>query len=94
MDGDIILDRGHTTVMKLDADEQALMDEIEISVPQPRPVQRPQKSAFGLVAHISKDQAFSFSMVGVDWLAHGLGRSLGFLVFSFRLELCCQFLHM
>ena len=47
MDGDIILDRGHTTIMKLDADEQALMDEIEISVPQPRPVQRPQKSAFG-----------------------------------------------
>src|SRR6056300_894580 len=47
MDEDIILDRGHTTVMKLDADEQALMDEIEISVPQPRRVPRPQKSAFG-----------------------------------------------
>ena len=47
MDEDIILDRGHTTVMKLDADEQALMDEIEISVPQSRPVQRPQKTAYG-----------------------------------------------
>jgi hypothetical protein len=47
MDEDIILDRGHTTVMKLDADEQALMDEIEISVPQPKPVPRPQKSAYG-----------------------------------------------
>jgi hypothetical protein len=47
MDEDIILDRGHTTVMKLDADEQALMDEIEISVPQHKPVPRPQKSAFG-----------------------------------------------
>tara|TARA_B100000073_G_scaffold346276_1_gene357299 strand:+ start:257 stop:1348 length:1092 start_codon:yes stop_codon:yes gene_type:complete len=33
--------------MKLDADEQALMDEIEISVPRPKPVPRPQKSAFG-----------------------------------------------
>jgi len=47
MDGDIILDRGHTTVMKLDADEQALMDEIEISVPQQRSVQRPQKTTYG-----------------------------------------------
>jgi|TARA_B110000259_G_scaffold4622_2_gene5227 hypothetical protein len=47
MDEDIILDRGHTTVMKLDADEQALMDEIEISVPQHRPVQRPQKTSYG-----------------------------------------------
>jgi len=41
MDEEIILDRGNTTVMKLDADEQALMDEIEISVPRPRPVPRP-----------------------------------------------------
>jgi hypothetical protein len=41
MDEEIILDRGHTTVMKLDADEQALMDEIEISVPRPKPVPRP-----------------------------------------------------
>jgi hypothetical protein len=41
MDEEIILDRGSTTVMKLDADEQALMDEIEISVPRPKPVPRP-----------------------------------------------------
>ena len=41
MDEEIILDRGNTTVMKLDADEQALMDEIEISVPRPKPVPRP-----------------------------------------------------
>lgn len=41
MDEEIVLDRGNTTVMKLDADEQALMDEIEISVPRPRPVPRP-----------------------------------------------------
>ena len=43
MDEEIILDRGNTTVMKLDADEQALMDEIEISVPRPRPVPRPSQ---------------------------------------------------
>jgi len=35
MDEEIVLDRGNTTVMKLDADEQALMDEIEISTPKP-----------------------------------------------------------
>uniref|UniRef100_A0AB38ZMH6 Phosphoprotein n=1 Tax=Mantoniella tinhauana virus 1 TaxID=3111543 RepID=A0AB38ZMH6_9VIRU len=45
MDEEIVLDRGNTTVMKLDADEQALMDEIEISVPKPmrpRPTPRPR----------------------------------------------------
>ena len=36
MDEEIVLDRGNTTVMKLDADEQALMDEIETSVPRIR----------------------------------------------------------
>jgi hypothetical protein len=41
MDEEIVLDRGNTTVMKLDADEQALMDEIEISAPRPKPVPRP-----------------------------------------------------
>tara|TARA_R110001632_G_scaffold108646_6_gene218614 strand:- start:3343 stop:4467 length:1125 start_codon:yes stop_codon:yes gene_type:complete len=41
MDEEIILDRGNTTVMKLDADEQALMDEIEISAPRPKTVPRP-----------------------------------------------------
>ncbi len=41
MDEEIVLDRGTTNVMKLDADEQALMDEIYISVPRPKPVPRP-----------------------------------------------------
>lgn len=41
MDEEIILDRGNTTVMKLDADEQALMDEIEISTSRPKQVPRP-----------------------------------------------------
>jgi hypothetical protein len=43
MDEEIVLDRGNTTVMKLDADEQALMDEIQISVPRPKPVPRPSQ---------------------------------------------------
>ena len=43
MDEEIVLDRGHTMVMKLDADEQALMDEIQISVPRPKPVPRPSQ---------------------------------------------------
>ena len=41
MDEEIVLDRGQTNVMKLDADEQALMDEIQISAPRPKPVPRP-----------------------------------------------------
>ena len=40
MDEEIILNK-RSGVMKLDEDEQALMDEIEISVPQPKRVQRP-----------------------------------------------------
>ena len=44
MDEEIVLDRGSTTVMKLDADEQALMDEIEISTSRPQPARRPQQS--------------------------------------------------
>jgi hypothetical protein len=44
MDEEIILDRGHTNIMKLDADEQALMDEIHISVPRPKPIPRPKAS--------------------------------------------------
>ncbi len=43
MDEEIVLDRGQTTVMKLDADEQALMDEIQISAPRPKPVPRPSR---------------------------------------------------
>jgi hypothetical protein len=46
MDEEIVLDRGSTTVMKLDADEQALMDEIQISVPRRKHVPRPMKTAF------------------------------------------------
>ena len=41
MDGEIILDRGDTNVMKLDDDEQRLMDEIQISVPKPKKAPRP-----------------------------------------------------
>ena len=41
MDGEIVIDRGSPNVMKLDADEQALMDEIEISAPRPQRVPRP-----------------------------------------------------
>ena len=41
MDEEIVIDRGTTNVMKLDADEQALMDEIEISTSRPQPVRRP-----------------------------------------------------
>ena len=42
MDGEIVLDRGETTVMKLDDGEQRLMDEIQISAPQPRRAPRPK----------------------------------------------------
>ena len=41
MDEEIVLDRGNTTVMKLDADEQALMDEIHISAPRMQMPRRP-----------------------------------------------------
>lgn len=41
MSEEIVLDRGSATVMKLDADEQALMDEIEISTSRPQPARRP-----------------------------------------------------
>ena len=44
MDEEIVIDRGTTNVMKLDADEQALMDEIEISSSRPQPVRRPAQS--------------------------------------------------
>ena len=36
MDGEIILDRSQGNVMKLDDNEQALMDEIDIEAPRPR----------------------------------------------------------
>jgi len=41
MDEEIVLDRGSATVMKLDADEQALMDEIHISAPRIQTPRRP-----------------------------------------------------
>ena len=45
MDEEIVIDRGSPNIMKLDADEQALMDEIEISVQKPQPVRRPPQQA-------------------------------------------------
>ncbi|QIG59670.1 hypothetical protein [Dishui Lake phycodnavirus 3] len=41
MDEEIVLDRGTATIMKLDADEQALMDEIHISTPRMQQPRRP-----------------------------------------------------
>lgn len=41
MDEEIVIDRGNATVMKLDADEQALMDEIHISAPRMQMPKRP-----------------------------------------------------
>ena len=50
MDGEIILNRGDTNVMKLDDSEQALMNEIEIDIPRPQPVKKqmpkPMKTQF------------------------------------------------
>lgn len=50
MDGEIILNRSSTNVMKLDDNEQALMNEIEIDIPRPQPVKkgmpRPMKTQF------------------------------------------------
>ena len=46
MDEEIVIDRGNTSVMKLDADEQAIMDEIEISAPRPQRVPRPIRATF------------------------------------------------
>ena len=43
MDGEIVLDRSRGHVMKLDDDEQALMDEIEIEMPRPRPARSAPK---------------------------------------------------
>ena len=40
MDGEIILDRKNTNVMKLDDNEQALMNEIEIDIPRRQPVKK------------------------------------------------------
>lgn len=40
MDGEIVLDRGDTHVMKLDEHEQAMMDEIQLSFPKPQTMSR------------------------------------------------------
>lgn len=46
MEDEIVIDRGAPTIMKLDQDEQALMDEIQITPPQmSRPIQRPTERA-------------------------------------------------
>lgn len=44
MDGEIILNRGNTNVMKLDDNEQALMNEIEIDIQRPQPVKTNAKT--------------------------------------------------
>ena len=47
MDGEISLDRSVGNVMKLDDNEQALMDEIEIQAPRPRSSRRvPQPTVY------------------------------------------------
>ena len=58
MDGEIVLDRGETTVMKLDDGEQRLMDEIQISAPQPRRVPRPKPTPYARprVSHAMEHQ--------------------------------------
>jgi len=57
MDEEIVIDRGNTTVMKLDADEQALMDEIEISAPRPQRVPRPPAQRPSHVHHEQHQEA-------------------------------------
>jgi hypothetical protein len=45
MDGEIILDRGESNIMKLDADEQAMMDEIQLNFPKPQTMSRGRPGA-------------------------------------------------
>ena len=40
MDGEIILDRGDSNVMKLDENEQAMLDEIQLDFPRPQTMSR------------------------------------------------------
>ena len=44
MDGEIILDRGESNVMKLDEHEQAMMDEIQLNFPKPQTMSRGRPS--------------------------------------------------
>jgi len=56
MDEEIVLDRGTATIMKLDADEQALMDEIHISTPR---MQQPRRPASGPPPRRFQPKAFA-----------------------------------
>ena len=56
MDEEIVLDRGHTNVMKLDEDEQAIMDEIQISAPRAQRVPRPSRNVFNPPPQTSERQ--------------------------------------
>jgi len=40
MDGEIIIDRGDSTIMKLDENEQAMLDEIQLDFPRPQTMSR------------------------------------------------------
>ena len=60
MDEEIVLDRGTTHVMKLDDDEQALMDEIYISAPRHKPVPRPTKPTFKPPAPVQQEAMDAF----------------------------------
>ena len=40
MDGEIILDRGDSNIMKLDENEQAMLDEIQLNFPKPQTMSR------------------------------------------------------
>ena len=65
MDGEIILNRSSTHVMKLDDNEQALMNEIEIDIPRPQPVKkqmpRPMKTQ---ITGITEDWSVMASVSG------------------------------
>ena len=45
MDGEIVLDRGDSNVMKLDENEQAVMDEIQLNFPKPQVMSRGRPSS-------------------------------------------------
>ncbi len=59
MDEEIILDRGDTEILKLDENEQALMDEIHIAPPsRPKPRPRPMHAPRPPVQHQEEIDAF------------------------------------
>jgi hypothetical protein len=61
MDEEIILDRGDTEILKLDENEQALMDEIQISTPvrQPQPRRRPTQQYRPVIQQQEEIDAFA-----------------------------------